>query len=76
MTTKLIKLHEVKRITSLSRSTIYQAITDGRFPKPLKTGARGVAWLEQEVIDWITACPRSGGAPSSSSRMRPRTTRL
>ncbi len=41
MTTKLIKLHEVTRITSLSRSTIYQAIIDGRFPKPFRTGARG-----------------------------------
>ena len=57
---KLIKLREVMRITSLSRSTIYQAIHDGRFPKPLKTGARGVAWLEQEVIDWIAARPRMG----------------
>ena len=60
MTTRLIKLKEVKRITSLSRSTIYQAIMDGRFPKPLKTGSRGVAWLEQEVFDWITARPRTG----------------
>ena len=60
MTTKLIKLHEVKRITSLSRSTIYQAIIDGRFPKPFKTGARGVAWLEQEVLDWIATRPRTG----------------
>ena len=60
MTTKLIKLHEVTRITSLSRSTIYQAIIDGRFPKPLKTGARGVAWLEQEVLDWIATRPRTG----------------
>ena len=41
MTMKLIKLREVTRITSLSRSTIYQAITDGQFPKPLRTGARG-----------------------------------
>ena len=60
MTTKLIKLHEVKRITSLSRSTIYQAIADGQFPQPLRTGARGVAWVEQEVLDWIVACPRAG----------------
>ena len=57
---KLIKLREVMRITSLSRSTIYQAITDGRFPKPLRTGARGVAWVEQEVLDWIATRPRAG----------------
>ncbi len=65
MTTTLIKLHEVTRITALSRSTIYQAIHDGRFPKPLKTGARGVAWLEQEVLDWIAARPRAGADRSS-----------
>ena len=66
MTTRLIKLHEVTRITALSRSTIYQAIIDGRFPKPLKTGARGVAWLEQEVFDWIAARPRAGSDGPSS----------
>ena len=60
MTTKLIKLREVIRLTALSRSTIYQAIADCTFPKPLRTGARGVAWLEQEVLDWIAARPRAG----------------
>ena len=66
MTTRLIKLKDVTRITSLSRSTIYQAIMDGRFPKPLKTGSRGVAWLEQEVFDWIADRPRAGyDGPSS-----------
>ncbi len=68
MTTKLIKLHEVTRITSLSRSTIYQAIIDGRFPKPFRTGARGVAWLEQEVLDWIATRPRTG---SDQPRLTP-----
>ena len=60
MTTKLIKLRDVTRMTALSRSTIYQAIHDGGFPKPLRTGARGVAWVEQEVLDWIAARPRAG----------------
>ena len=60
MTPKLIKLREVTRITALSRSTIYQAVADGRFPQPVRTGARGVAWLEHEVLDWIAARPRAG----------------
>ena len=60
MTMTLIKLREVVRLTALSRSTIYQAIADGTFPKPLRTGTRSVAWVEREVLDWIAARPRAG----------------
>ena len=47
----LIKLARVKSKTSLGKTTIY---TDPTFPKPIRTGARSVAWIESEVDDWIT----------------------
>tara|TARA_B110000091_G_C13730554_1_gene438853 strand:- start:543 stop:725 length:183 start_codon:yes stop_codon:yes gene_type:complete len=50
---RLIKLKEVIEKTSLGRSTIYELMTDGRFPKQVSLGAKSVAWLESEVDDWI-----------------------
>ena len=60
MTTKLIKLSGVRELTALSTSGIYAAMARGDFPKPLKLGARGVAWREQEVLAWIDSRPRGG----------------
>jgi len=39
--------------TGLSRSTIYQYIKDGVFPKPVPLGPRAVGWLESDVSEWI-----------------------
>ena len=50
---RLIKLKEVIEKTSLGRSTIYELMTDGIFPKQVSLGAKSVAWLESEVDDWI-----------------------
>ncbi|CAM4267365.1 AlpA family transcriptional regulator [Pseudoalteromonas ostreae] len=50
---RLIKLKEVIQKTSLGRSTIYEFITKGSFPKQVSLGAKSVAWLESEVDDWI-----------------------
>lgn len=35
------------------RSTLYQLVKDGRFPAPIKLGARAVAWSSLEVEKWM-----------------------
>jgi len=50
---KLIKLKTVMDCTGLARSTVYKFIAEGRFPKPVKLGARMVAWVESEIQEWI-----------------------
>ena len=45
----ILRLPTVKATTGLSRSTIYQRIADGSFPKPVSLGARAVGWPEREV---------------------------
>lgn len=52
---KLLRLADVRARVPYSRSTIYQLITEGRFPKPISLGGRAVAWLESEIDAWITA---------------------
>lgn len=49
---RIIRLPEVIERVGLSKSTIYQNIQDGTFPKQLKLG-RTSGWLESEIDAWI-----------------------
>jgi prophage regulatory protein len=53
MPRKILRLPIVLDRTGLSRSTIYQRVTEGSFPKPVSLGARAVGWIETEVEEWI-----------------------
>ena len=50
---RILRLHEVKNSTGLSRSTIYGRMSDGTFPKHISLGPRTVGWLENEIQDWL-----------------------
>lgn len=47
-----IKMAEVRRRTSLGRSTIYKKMAENGFPKPVSLGVNSVAWLEEDIIRW------------------------
>jgi prophage regulatory protein len=47
-----LRRRAVEARTGLSRSSIYDLIAAGRFPKPVPLGRRTVAWIEAEVTDW------------------------
>lgn len=47
------RLNEVTRITSLSRSTVYRRIAEGRFPEPVHLGGRASAWPRAALQAWI-----------------------
>ena len=62
----ILRRPQVEQRTGLSRSTLYQYIQDGLFPRPVSLGARAVGWLESEVNAWIAArakAVRPGTAP-------------
>lgn len=50
---RLIRRREVERRTGLARSSIYDLIRAGRFPAPVRLTESTVAWVEQEVDDFI-----------------------
>ena len=50
----ILRLPTVKARTGLSRSSIYQRVTDGSFPRPISLGARAVSWVESEIEGWIS----------------------
>ena len=55
--TKFLKLTEVRIRAGKSRSSIYQGVNDGTFPKPIKLGGpRAVGWIEAEIEDYNQAC--------------------
>jgi prophage regulatory protein len=54
-TQNLKRLPDVLKRVGYSRSTIYQLIAEGRFPKPISLGERAVAWLESDIDAWIEA---------------------
>ena len=53
MTHRMLRLHEVIRRTGMSRSSIYKAMSENRFPAQISLGARSVAWLEDEIDEWL-----------------------
>jgi prophage regulatory protein len=50
----LIKIKEVIRMTSLSRSTIYSKMNKQSFPQSISLGYRSIAWLRKDIEDWVT----------------------
>lgn len=52
MTRTLIKLKEVMVISHLSRSSIYDYIKKGRFPKWANLGASSY-WVKEQVEEWL-----------------------
>jgi prophage regulatory protein len=49
----LMRLPSVQAHTGLSKSEIYRRIKDETFPKPLKLGARAVAWPSVAIDTWV-----------------------
>lgn len=50
---RLISRKQVEIITSLSRSSIYLLMSQGRFPKPIQIGDQRVAWVNAEINAWV-----------------------
>ncbi|WP_417883681.1 helix-turn-helix transcriptional regulator [Vibrio rumoiensis] len=51
--TRIIRLPQVVSITGLSKSSIYNFIAEGSFPKPIPLGSRSKGFIESEVTAWI-----------------------
>ena len=54
-TKKFIRLPEVINRTGYRRTSIYEKISEGTFPAPIKLGPRAVAWVSEEIDKWMDA---------------------
>ena len=50
---KIIRLKTVLNMTGLSRSTIYDYMARGIFPRQISLGENSRGWIEKEVNEWI-----------------------
>lgn len=53
MTLKMIRLPIVIEKTGLSRSSIYLRMSNNEFPKSISLGGRAIAWLEDDINQWL-----------------------
>ncbi|HXG70376.1 MAG TPA: AlpA family phage regulatory protein [Gemmatimonadaceae bacterium] len=53
----LYRLRDVVDITGRKRSTIYRAVAEGTFPRPVQLGPQSVAWRKSDLDRWIASRP-------------------
>jgi len=49
----ILRLTEVKRLTGLGRSSIYQMMKEGIFPRAVSLGPRAIGWRAGEIKIWL-----------------------
>ena len=47
-----MRLPEVKAVTGLGKTSIYELIRERSFPAPVRLGPRAVAWVRTEIRQW------------------------
>ena len=72
---RFIRLSEVLSRTGYGRTTIYRKMEDGSFPRSVKLGgppkdpnafdSRAIAWIEDEVDQWIESTIEERGLGST-----------
>jgi prophage regulatory protein len=62
MTETILRRPDVEKRCGLSRSTIYQLMTEGRFPRPVRLGKRAVGWRESDIAKWLGELSTSDAA--------------
>lgn len=55
MVNTVLRRADVERATGLPRSTLYEMMSKGTFPKSIPLGKRSVGWLETEILAWQRA---------------------
>ena len=58
MLDKILRRRDVEAVTGLGRSTIYQMMADGLFPKPVRLTSKAVGWHEADIAEWLESRKR------------------
>lgn len=67
---RLLRAAEVFALVGLSRTAVYEAIAESRFPKPVQLGPRAVAWRLSDVQAFIAGLPAATMQPPPAVRRR------
>lgn len=58
----VIRLHNVKALTGLAKSSIYAQMRINKFPRSIKLGERAVGWRTKDIIEWLAGRKPTNGA--------------
>jgi len=50
---KVMRMSAVMVTVGYSKSHLYELISRGEFPRPIKLGARAAGWLSGDISDWL-----------------------
>lgn len=50
---RIYRLRDLPAVTGLSKSTLYEMMARGEFPKPIKLARRAVGWRSDAVEQWL-----------------------
>lgn len=56
---KLLPVAAVLALTGISRSSLYDLIGRGGFPRPVQITVRRVGWRASSVVEWIESRPET-----------------
>jgi prophage regulatory protein len=59
--TGYLRLPQVLSIYPVSRSTWWAGVRNGRYPKPVRLGARCVAWCAEDIRALLESIRHAGG---------------
>lgn len=59
---QLLRIATVVEITGRARTSIYEDVKKGHFPRPVRLSRRCVGWHRNEVEAWVASRPRTGAA--------------
>jgi prophage regulatory protein len=48
-----LRLPQILKLFPVSKSTWWQGVKDGKFPKPVKLTERTTAWRAQDILDLL-----------------------
>ena len=68
MARTILRIAQVRARTGLGRTSIYEAVKNGTFPRPVNIGPRAVGWIDTAVDEWIDSRPLTGGAGTSNAK--------
>jgi len=49
----ILRLPDVMRLIGLGRTTIYDMMAKGTFPRPVSLSARAIGWRVVDIRDWL-----------------------
>jgi prophage regulatory protein len=63
---RILRLAQVREVTGLGRSCIYQLQAQKQFPQRIKISGRAVGWIESEVQQWVAKRISQSRAPNGN----------